>query len=73
MEISERLNPLVVSPFFRNVRETGLLIRGVGDTSVALHFAFSEILGSPEGYLPVAGRVLASVSQTTASGAEAQE
>jgi len=72
MKISDQLNALV-SPFFRNVRGKGFFLSLVGGEPIASHFAFFEILGSPKVYLPVAGRVLASVSQTTASGAEAQE
>lgn len=72
MKISDQLNALV-SPFFRNVRKAGLLLTVVGSASIASKFVFSEILGSPGGYLPVAGMVLAAVSQASATGAESRE
>lgn len=72
MKISDQLNALV-SPFFRNVRKAGLLLTLVGSASIASKFVFSEILSSPGGYLPVAGMILAAVSQLTESGAEILE
>ena len=72
MEINDRLNALV-SPFFRNVRNAGLLLTAVGGLTIASHFAFFEIWGSPKECLPVAGMDLAAVSQATASGAETGE
>ncbi|MGM0621310.1 MAG: hypothetical protein ACQETJ_09725 [Bacteroidota bacterium] len=55
------------------MRKARLLSTAVGGASIASHFGFSEILGSPGGYLPVAGMVLAAVSQASATGAEARE